>query len=132
MLAPTVALLVVGLAAGVPAPMRHGVDRAATAFTDRPAYAQQVLHDGPPLRPHGTPASGPHGTSVLYALAGVAGAVALAGASLGQADRRRAPSALRRPVELLHAWHDGHVGDYATWAAAGAAALGWILAAAVR
>jgi multicomponent Na+:H+ antiporter subunit D len=128
---PMVLLLVLGLGMGVTPGVRHGIDRAAAAFADRPAYATTVLAGRPVVRPHGSPATGPHASSVVLSVLSVGGALGCAGLALF------APGAARiRPVSLagraLHAWHSGHLGDYATWTVAGAAVLGWALAVAVR
>lgn len=128
---PTVALLVIALGVGTVPAMRHGIDHAAAIFTDRPAYAAQVLHARPAEPPRAAPATGPHTSSLIYALASVAGALVGAAAAL-TGLRRHVPTAARRPVALLHAWHDGHVGDYATWTAVGVALLSWTLAVTVR
>jgi multicomponent Na+:H+ antiporter subunit D len=131
LIGPAVALLLVGLVIGMVPSVRHGIDHAAEIFVDRPAYAARVLHDRPIPPPHARPSTGPHTASYLYGGGAVLLAFALASGALF-APRRRTFSGVRRVGDVLHAWHSGHVGDYATWAVVGVAVVGWTLAAAVR
>jgi hypothetical protein len=107
--------------------VRHAVDHAAGLFVDRRAYADLVLHGRPAPVPTAGAATGPHVASYLYALVSVLGAVACAGAALF-VRRPVAVRPLRRAGEVLHAWHSGHIGDYATWAVLGVVVVGWSVA----
>jgi multicomponent Na+:H+ antiporter subunit D len=129
--APMVGLLLAGLGVGLVPEVRHALDHAAAVFVDRPAVTAQVLAGGPPPHPHVAPATGPHLSSYLYAAVSVLGALLTAGVALFSPRREGLPVAARA-ARLLHAWHDGHLGDYATWAAVGAAVLGWAVAVSVR
>jgi multicomponent Na+:H+ antiporter subunit D len=131
LVAPMVVLLLAGLCIGAVPEVRHGIDRAAALFADRPAYVAAVLRDRAAPVPHTAPASGPYGSSYAYALASVAGALAGAGAALF-ARWPRSRRGLQAVVDALHGWHSGHVGDDATWAVVGIVVLGWSLAVVVR
>ena len=127
MVVPLYVLLIAGCALGAVPEVRHAVDHAAGLFVDRRAYADLVLHGRPAPVPTAGAATGPHVASYLYALVSVLGAVACAGAALF-VRRPVAVRPLRRAGEVLHAWHSGHIGDYATWAVLGVVVVGWSVA----
>ncbi|MGW2310116.1 complex I subunit 5 family protein [Actinomadura luteofluorescens] len=135
MVAPAVALLAAGLAAGL---LPGGpVADAAAMFTDRGAYAALVL-DGRLTHPHAAPAEPWTPAGLAGAAATVALALAVAAAGVRRAARTRpaapapARAALARAAgaatRRLHALHSGHVGDYAAWLTAGVAVLALLTA----
>lgn len=113
------------------------VERAAGRFEDRAAYASAVLR-GRAVEPRAAPSEAPGALGPWYGLASGAGAVALASVALFR--RRLAPARVRRTaaawfgprVRAVRSLQSGHAGDYAGWFTAGAAALGGLLALAVR
>ncbi|NYD52838.1 multicomponent Na+:H+ antiporter subunit D [Actinomadura luteofluorescens] len=135
MVAPAVALLAAGLAAGL---LPGGpVADAAAMFTDRGAYAALVL-DGRLTHPHAAPAEPWTPAGLAGAAATVLLALAVAAAGVRRAARTRpaapapARAALARAAgaatRRLHALHSGHVGDYAAWLTAGVAVLALLTA----
>jgi multicomponent Na+:H+ antiporter subunit D len=133
---PAAALLVAALGlAAVPGLTTRAVQHAER-FVDRPAVARETLHDvAAPLPPL---------PSIALGAAGIAyGAVSMlvaVGAAWFGLYRRRLPPRLRLaasrtarwPLRRLMLLHDGVVGDYVTWAIAGAAALAALLALLAR
>jgi multicomponent Na+:H+ antiporter subunit D len=134
MYGPALVLAVAALAIG----LIPGIDDAATAaadrFTDRGAYATEVLAgrrepvpelSAPPLRSIDWP----------LGVGSVVGAVVVARLAL----RRRRPAgalgavslAASSLVEGMRAVHSGRISDYVTWLVAGAALLGGLVALAV-
>ncbi|TDB82583.1 NADH dehydrogenase [Actinomadura sp. KC216] len=138
MLAPGIALLAAGLAAGL---MPGGpVTAAAERFASRYAYAALVL-DGHVTHP--PPRSPPADPWTLPGLAGAAVtlllAAVIAAASLRRYAERARPTGPHAAVRLsrraaagaaarLHALHSGHIGDYAAWLTAGVAVLALLTA----
>jgi multicomponent Na+:H+ antiporter subunit D len=127
---PALALVVAALVWGLLPGLVDAAGRAGARFVDSAAYARAVLEDRPVPRAVST-LHGPTATGYLYAAASVLGAVAVAGAALAGA-RDRAPGGARRALAVVRDLHSGRPGDYAAWTAAGVAALGALLALAVR
>jgi multicomponent Na+:H+ antiporter subunit D len=129
--------LALGLVPGLSA--KAGV--AAAQFEDRTAYAAAVFGDGTAATP--SPATEgetePPGASAFWYGIG-SGVVAVGLAGLALFRRRWVPAPVRRRVARVaepvvvrfRALQSGHLGDYTAWLVAGAAALGGLLAAAVR
>jgi len=65
-----------------------------------------------------------HGDGVLWGLVTTGGSFAFGAFLL----RRRLPSFLAGPFDILRAVHSGHVGDYVAWLTLGAAVLGGVFA----
>ena len=136
MLLPPLALLGIGLGLGLAPGLAAQVAAAAAAFSDRAAYAAQVL--GTPGR--AMPVSGPvmaaasHAVSasgLLTDLGQVAIAVGVAAIAL---DRRgvRLRRALAAGTGWLRRLHSGLVGDQVTWLVAGLALLAALGGVALR
>jgi multicomponent Na+:H+ antiporter subunit D len=100
---------------------------------DRTGYAAAVLHDVPLSNPV---VRGTHAPSVgdwVYALIGLAGAVAVAGVALfGGELRRRVPARAAATLTGIRNLHSGHPGDYVAWLTFGAAAFGGAFAVVLR
>jgi multicomponent Na+:H+ antiporter subunit D len=128
--APAVALLAGALVWGLLPGVADAAGRAAERFVDTQANADLVLH-GRALPAVASPVHGPGLPGWLYAAASVSGAVAVALAALAGA-RERAPRAGMRLLEGMRDVHSGRPGDYAAFTAAGVAALGGLVALAVR
>jgi multicomponent Na+:H+ antiporter subunit D len=126
---PALALVLASLAWGVLPGLLDAAGRGAERFVDGSAYADAVLR-GRALPAVASPLHGPTLTGWLYAAASVAGAAAVALASLSGA-RERAPRAGARALTALRDLHSGRPGDYAAFAAAGVALLGGLVALAV-
>ena len=134
---PAAVLVAAGLAVGLVPGLSVRAERAATAFEDRRGYAAAVL-GGAPVTLKAPPPEAPSGLGIWYGLASGTGAVALAGFALVR--RRLVPASIRNrvsawlgpPVRVVRTLQSGHAGDYAAWFTVGAAALGGLLAAAVR
>ena len=134
---PAAVLITAGLAVGLLPGLAGQAERAAARFEDRPAYARAVLYARPVSAVSG-PSVGPSALGAWYGVASGVGAVALASVALLR--RRFVPSTARRrvaavfgpPIRGVRALQSGHVGDYAAWFAVGLAAMGGLLAAAVR
>jgi multicomponent Na+:H+ antiporter subunit D len=132
MLLPPLALLAIGLGLGLTSGLEEHVAAAAAAFSDRAAYAADVLgtHGGLIPAPEriavpASPAASAGG--VLTDLGQVLAALCVAGIAL---DRRsvRLRRALAAGTGWLRRLHSGLVGDQVTWLVAGLAllaALGW-------
>jgi multicomponent Na+:H+ antiporter subunit D len=127
MVLPPLALLAIGLGLGLAPGVAEHAAAAATAFSDRTAYAAAVLgaHGGPVPAggPVAIPASPPASAGgVLTDLGQVLAALCVAGLAL---DRRA--SRLRRALAAGTGWlrrlHSGLVGDQVTWLTAGLALL---------
>jgi multicomponent Na+:H+ antiporter subunit D len=136
MFLPAVLLLAGGYGIAFVTHVKSGLDKAATIFEDRAGYATQVLHGHHVPRPPAHVASGPHTSSLLYAIGAVAGAVLLALSGVyAPRLRGRMPRLAdlgRAAGGLLHSWHSGHIGDYVTWLVVGMVVVGWTLGIAVR
>jgi multicomponent Na+:H+ antiporter subunit D len=133
---PALALLL----AGAGSAFTPGLAERATAWCqrleDRPAHAAEVLAGT--LPPPSAPVAVHAGLLPYeYGIASTALAIGLAVVGL---YRRRLPSLVRRragrvldpPVSVLKGLHNGVIGDYVVWATFGAAALGGLLALALR
>jgi multicomponent Na+:H+ antiporter subunit D len=137
MLALAFALIAAGLVVGVLPGLDDGTSRASARFVDRPAYAAAVM-DARPERALAAPSSpGPEWPAYAYGAGSIAIALALAGAALSRDRLRRAiPARTRalvgRPIAILHAIHDGHVGDYVAWLMVGAAVLATVFTVTIR
>ncbi len=127
MVLPPLALLAIGLGLGLTSGIEEHAAAAATAFSDRAAYAAAVLGTHGGSIPTGgrvvvpaSPAASAGG--VLTDLGQVLAALCVAGIAL---DRRAV--ALRRALAAGTGWlrrlHSGLVGDQVTWLAAGLALL---------
>ena len=131
MYAPALVLAIAALAIG----LVPGIDDAATAaaerFTDRGAYATEVLSGrrepvpsatAPPLRSIDLP----------LGIASTLGAVAVAALALRRRPRGgplvAAVAATADGIESIRDLHSGRIADYVTWLVAGAALLGGLLA----
>jgi multicomponent Na+:H+ antiporter subunit D len=134
---PAVALLACGLALGVWPGLSGRVERGASAFVDRPAYAASVL-GGRAVAVRAAPPVSPSAHDAATGVAGAAGAVLVATVGLGR--RRLIPPGFRalishsagRGFRAFRALHSGHVGDYVAWLTLGIAVLGGSLAVALR
>jgi multicomponent Na+:H+ antiporter subunit D len=136
MMLPPLALLAIGLGLGLTSGLEAHAAAAAAAFSDRAAYAAEVLGtQGRSLSagsPPGVPASpAVSAGGVLTDLGQVLFALCVAGLAL---DRRAAR--LRRVLAAGTGWlrrlHSGLVGDQVTWLVAGLALLAALGAAALR
>jgi multicomponent Na+:H+ antiporter subunit D len=127
---PALALVVASLAWGLLPGVTGMAGRAAERFVDTAAYYAAVMHDRP-LSAVESPVHAPGATGYVYAALSVLGAAGVALAALAGA-RDRAPRLGVRALEGLRAMHSGRPGDYAACTAAGVAALGAVLALAVR
>jgi len=136
-LTPAGALVAVGLALGVVPAVATHARVAAARFENRPAYAAEVLHGRKPAPAPRLEGYRPPAAGWAYGATSTAGALALAALGL---YRPRLPLGLRRvagralgpPVAVLRTVHSGVVGDYVTWLAFGAAALGGIFVLTLR
>jgi multicomponent Na+:H+ antiporter subunit D len=139
MLSVITVLVALGFATSVVPGLQARAEQDASRFTERQAYASEVLHGAKPVPAPRPPYSvGPATTaSILYGLG--AGAIALITMAFGlwraQLPRRlRAAGAraLEPPLEVLRGAHSGIVGDYVTWLVLGTAALGAVFVLAAR
>jgi multicomponent Na+:H+ antiporter subunit D len=141
MLVPTAVFAVLALATGIAAMVPRvaaGVETAAARFQDQPGYIATVLNGASvtravPLYPMG--AADVTVSSMVVAVCSALGAVALALVALYW---RRLP-VLRRGYEpgagltvVIRRFQSGVINDYITWLVAGIAALGGLLALAIR
>jgi multicomponent Na+:H+ antiporter subunit D len=126
MVLPPLALLAIGLGLGLTSGIEEHVASAATAFSDRTAYAAAVLGTHGPISAGGrvvvpaSPAASAGG--VLTDLGQVLAALGVAGIAL---DRRAVGlrGALAAGTGWLRRLHSGLVGDQVTWLTAGLALL---------
>ena len=134
--APAAALLVAGLGLAFTPGLPARAVQHAERFVDRPALAQETLHDvAAPLPP--LPSIHIGGAAYAYGAASAVLAVAVAWLGL---YRRRLPEALRGAAtrfvgpsfRRLNLLHDGVVGDYVTWAVVGATVLAALFAVFAR
>jgi multicomponent Na+:H+ antiporter subunit D len=137
MVLPPLALLAIGLGLGLTSGLEAHAAAAAAAFSDRAAYAAEVLGtqgrslpaDGPVVVVPASPAVSAGG--VLTDLGQVLLALGVAGIAL---DRRA--ERLRRVLAAGTGWlrrlHSGLVGDQVTWLVAGLALLAALGAAALH
>jgi len=133
---PALALVAVGLGVAFTPGLAGRTTQWAGRFEDRPAHAAEVLRGvvPPPSRP---PTFEPGAAPYVYGGISTVGAL---GFALFGLYRRRLPSLLRgfagrataRPAAALKELHSGVVGDYVAWLTFGAAALGGLIALAVR
>jgi len=107
-------LLALGLAWGLVPGLVDAATAAAARFTDRAAYADEVLH-GVGMAVPAPPGKPPATAAWLYGAASGVLAVALA-------------FARTVPEGPLHALHSGRTGDYVAWLAAGAATVAAVFA----
>jgi multicomponent Na+:H+ antiporter subunit D len=136
MVLPPLALLAIGLGLGLTAGIEEHAAAAATAFSDRAAYAAAVLrtHGGSvPLGGRVVVPAAPAASAgdVLTDLGQALGALCVAGIAL---DRRAV--GLRRALAAGTGWlrrlHSGLVGDQVTWLVAGLALLAALSEAALH
>lgn len=125
MTAPVAVLLLGALAEGVIPGAHAAAERAGAFFVGHSAYISQTLFAAPTrLAVHATSdwTSLGVGLDFLSALL----AVVIAGAALyGRPLLGRLPvlQGAKKPVEILHRVHSGHVGDYVAWLMFGVAVL---------
>ncbi len=133
MMAPTFALVLAALAAGLWTGWAHVLVGAADRFEGTRGYAAQVLRGvRPPLAAHSVAAVAAAEAlswGWLPAALAVAGALALALAilfreRLGRAWREPVVRGLALVLAPLKKAHSGHLGDYVTWLTVGVAAVG--------
>jgi multicomponent Na+:H+ antiporter subunit D len=133
MVLPPLALLAIGFGLGLTSGIEEHVASAATAFSDRTAYAATVLGGSIPaggrVAVPASPAASAGG--VLADLGQVLAALGVAGIAL---DRRAV--GLRRALAAGTGWlrrlHSGLVGDQVTWLVAGLALLAALSEAALH
>jgi multicomponent Na+:H+ antiporter subunit D len=123
-------LLVLAMVVGLVPDAVGGAERAAARFVDHPAYAAWVLHGSSVHWPVVVP-SHVSVDDVLYGVASVLGALAVAGLGLfGRPAREGFPARLREPARAvlvgLRHLHSGEIGDYIAWWTAGASVLGGV------
>jgi multicomponent Na+:H+ antiporter subunit D len=128
----TLALALVGLAAGAWTGLATRAVEAAHTFTDRLSYVQVVLYHQklappPPETWHTTTAS------IVWALVTLVGSIVVGTASV---FRNRAPKvitdSLGAVLQPLRAVHTGHIGDYVAWLTFGTAVIGGLFAVTLR
>ncbi|MEA2506284.1 MAG: multicomponent Na+:H+ antiporter subunit [Actinomycetota bacterium] len=137
MLAPAIALLAAALVLGILPSVPQRAVRGAVAFEDHRGYEAAVL-GLPAASRAGSPA--PLGSSFSSVLLGILGAllavtialIALFKHLLPEAPVEWVRSRLSPVGERMRTLHSGHVSDYIAWLTAGVAALGGLLAAALR
>jgi multicomponent Na+:H+ antiporter subunit D len=136
MVLPPLALLAIGLGLGLAPGLEAHSAAAAAAFSDRAAYAAQVLgtRGGPTTASGRVAAAASHAVSaggLLTDLGQVAVALCVAAIAL---DRRtvRLRRALATGTEWLRRLHSGLVGDQVTWLVAGLALLAALAGVALR
>jgi multicomponent Na+:H+ antiporter subunit D len=132
MQAVTLVLAVAGLAVGALTGLAERAQEAAHAFVDHAGYAAAVLDGRSPL-------SVPPGQwrttteSIVWSVVTLVGSFAVGGLSLyRQRLPERAKRGLAQALAPLRAVHSGHVGDYVAWLTFGVAAVGGLLALAIR
>jgi multicomponent Na+:H+ antiporter subunit D len=139
MLIPTAALILAGLGVSLVPGIEHHVQHAAEAFTNRQSYVATVLHG---TTEHVSVDSLSMlkltASSVAWSLVSVVGSVALALFALFRHrlvpanTRRRTSAFLDGGLDVLRGVHSGVIGDYVAWLTFGVAALGGLLALALR
>lgn len=132
MAGPGVALVLLGLAAGLAPGLPAAALRAASFFEDRPAYAARVLENAAPAPSPGR--SAPEPADILRGLLRAAAALGLAAATLFSARARAWFGArpARAVLGAMRAAHSGVVCDYVVWLTAGVVAFGAIAAAIIK
>jgi multicomponent Na+:H+ antiporter subunit D len=138
---PALGLLLMGLAVGVlpgllPS-LAHAAQEAATRFLNHDAYVATVLYGLPAGQLSVTPPHTLTGTSFLYAVGSIIGALVLAllalfGRRLRHSPPRTLVAAIRDGSSRLRALHSGHPGDYVAWLMLGVAAFGVLFALALH
>jgi multicomponent Na+:H+ antiporter subunit D len=141
MIVPAAAMVTLALAAGIAGLVPRfapGLEAAAVRFQDQPAYITTVLTGAPVAHATAIAPAAPADVtpaSVATSVCSVLGAVLLALAALYW---RRLPL-LRRGYEpgsgftgVIRRFQSGVINDYVTWAVAGIACLGGVLALIVR
>ena len=139
MLLPTGALVVAGIGLSLVPGLEHHVEHAAAAFQNRPSYAATVLQGRVAHESVNSLALLKlPGASVAWGLVAFVGAIALALFALYR-DKLLAPRTRERAFALaggglnvLRNLHSGVIGDYVAWLTFGVAALGGLLALALR
>ena len=114
------ALLVAALAWGLVPGLVSGAGHAAARFADTAGYAHAVLGGAAPPPAQAPALAWPGATGLLYALASVGAALALAAAGLRMT---REPRPAEAAIDRIRALHSGHPGDYVAYAATGATVL---------
>jgi multicomponent Na+:H+ antiporter subunit D len=134
---PALGLLLMGLAVGLLPGLAYAAQEAAARFLDQQAYTDAVLYGVSPGRLSAVASPTLTGTSLLYAVVSVVGALALALLALfGRHLRHSPPRALVDVVGVgsnrLRTLHSGYPGDYVAWLTLGVAALGVLFALTLR
>ena len=136
MLLPTAALALAGIGIGLVPGLEHHAEAAAGRFQDTHGYVAAVLSGKTERAPADDRSLLKLPTaSVLWGIASLAGAVALAAVALWRERLAGLLRALRpaRPVfGALQTIHSGAVGDYVTWLMVGMTVLGGLFALVVR
>jgi multicomponent Na+:H+ antiporter subunit D len=139
MVLPAAVLILAGLGLSLVPGIEPHVEHAADMFTDRHAYAAAVLHGHPGHESVDSLAMLKLTTeSVVWSLLSVAGSIAFALFLLYRERlvprnaRVRAAALLGGGLNVLRAAHSGVIGDYVAWFTFGVAALGGLLALALR
>jgi multicomponent Na+:H+ antiporter subunit D len=139
MLAPTAALVLGGVGLSLVPGLEHHLEHAASLIQDRHAYAAAVLNG---VQAHESVGSLAlltlSASSVAWSLIAVAGSIGLALLALyrdrlvPRRTRERALQLTGGGLDVLRNLHSGVIGDYVAWLTFGVAALGGLLALALR
>jgi multicomponent Na+:H+ antiporter subunit D len=139
MLVPTAALVLAGVGLSLVPGLEHHLEHAASLVQDRHAYAASVLQG---VHAHETVGSLAWLTlpaaSVAWGLIAVVGSIGLALLALyrdrlvARRTRERALQLTGGGLDVLRNLHSGVIGDYVAWLTFGVAALGGLLALALR
>jgi multicomponent Na+:H+ antiporter subunit D len=139
MLIPTAVLILAGLGVSLVPGIEHHVEHAAGAFADRQSYVATVLQGTTEhLSVDSLSMLKLTASSVVWSLVSVVGSVALALFALFRqrlvpaSTRRRTSAFLDGGLDVLRGVHSGVIGDYVAWLTFGVAALGGLLALALR
>jgi multicomponent Na+:H+ antiporter subunit D len=139
MVLPAAAVILAGVGLSLVPGIEHHLEHAAETFQDRPSYVATVLQSHvertsvDSLSMLKVTAS-----SVAWSLVSVVGSVAFAGLALyrhrlfPERARRRAWELTGGGLRVLRGVHSGVIGDYVAWLTFGVAALGGLLALALR
>ena len=139
MVLPAAAVILAGVGLSLVPGIEHHLEHAAETFQDRPSYVATVLQG------HVEHTSVDSlamleltASSVAWSLVSVVGSVAFAGFALyrhrlvPERARRRAWELTGGGLRVLRGVHSGVIGDYVAWLTFGVAALGGLLALALR